>query len=376
MNERPDGAPGARFLVLLTDAFGGWGGIAKFNRDFLGALTSHPAVREVAAIPRGITGPLGELPPKLDFRVAGSRGLAAFAVQVLRASVADRRYDAVICGHINLAPFAWVAATLHRAPMILVIHGIDAWRPTSRAIANVAARRSNAVISVSRVTLGRFRKWAGPRAGVSFILPNTVTLERFGPGPKPDDLLDRHGLRGRTVLMTLARLDVNERYKGIDEVMSVLAELAVSEPRIAYLIAGDGGDRPRLEAEARRLRVADRVVFAGVIPEDRKADYYRLADAFVMPGRGEGFGIVYLEALACGIPTVGSTLDGSRDALMDGRLGILVNPDDREDLMRGIRGALARPRGVVPEGLSEFSSQRYEERVHEIVKALLTSARA
>jgi glycosyltransferase involved in cell wall biosynthesis len=122
--------------------------------------------------------------------------------------------------------------------------------------------------------------------------------------------------------------------------------------------------------------VADRVVFTGRVDEDRKADHYRLADAFVMPGRGEGFGIVYLEALACGVPVVGSVLDGSRDALLNGRLGILVDPDDREDLIRGIREALRRPKGVVPALLSEFSEARYVERVHAILDAIAGGALA
>jgi glycosyltransferase involved in cell wall biosynthesis len=122
--------------------------------------------------------------------------------------------------------------------------------------------------------------------------------------------------------------------------------------------------------------VADRVVFAGRVDEEEKADHYRLADVFVMPGRGEGFGIVYLEALACGIPVVGSVLDGSRDALLDGRLGVLVDPDDRADLVRGIREALTRPKGEVSPLLSEFSEERFAGRVHAILDATAGGALA
>ena len=79
---------------------------------------------------------------------------------------------------------------------------------------------------------------------------------------------------------------------------------------------------------------AAEVTFTSVVPEAEKADHYRLADAFVMPGRGEGFGIVYLEAMACGIPVLGSRLDAGREALRQGELGILVDPDDRDALGR------------------------------------------
>jgi glycosyltransferase involved in cell wall biosynthesis len=365
-----------RLLVLVSDAFGGWGGIAKFNRDLISALTSHRTAPRVVAIPRRIEGPLDGLPSGVEYRTAASKGKGPFAMAVAATLIQRPRFDAVVCGHINLAPFAWLAGRAHRCPVILNVHGIDAWQPPSRWITAAAAERVDAVVAVSRATLERFRGWARVANALTFVLPNTVDRSHFEPGPKPEDLLDRHGLRGRRILMTLARLDAQERYKGMDEVMGALDELAKVHPNLSYLIAGDGTDRPRLEQEARRLGVADRVVFAGRVPEDRKADYYRMADAFVMPGRGEGFGIVYLEALACGIPVVGSVLDGSRDALLDGRLGTLVNPDDRSDVVRGILEALRRPRGVVPAELEEFSYGRFEQRVHAILDRLIPARSA
>jgi len=362
--------------MVVSDAFGGWGGIAKFNRDFLGAVVSHAATTEVVVLPRRIAGPVGTLPGKLDYRQRAARGRQAFFAEIARLTAADGRFDVIICGHINLAPFAWAMGAIKGAPVVMIIHGIDAWRPTSRAIANLAARRMDGVIAVSQTTLSRFENWAGTKGAAGFVLPNTVSLDRFQPGSGSDDLRDRYGLRGRTVLMTLARLDANERYKGIDEVLGVLGALADAIPNIAYLIVGDGSDRSRLMAEARRLGVADRAVFAGRVDEERKGDHYRLADAFVMPGRGEGFGIVYLEALACGVPVVGSVLDGSRDALLDGRLGVLVDPNDRADLLRGICEALRHPKGEVPALLSEFSEGRYVERVHAILDAIAGGALA
>jgi phosphatidyl-myo-inositol dimannoside synthase len=359
-----------RILMLLSDAFGGWGGIAKFNRDFLGAVASYAAATEVVAVPRRIVGPVGALPDKLDFRERAARGRRAFFVEAARLAVTGGRFDLIVSGHMNLAPFAWAMGAIRGAPVVMIIHGIDAWRPASRAAVNIAARRITGVIAVSQTTLSRFETWAGTKGAAAFVLPNTVSLDRFLPGSPSDGLRDRYGLRGRTVLMTLARLDASERYKGIDEVLGVLGTLAEANPELTYLIVGDGTDRSRLESEARRLGVSDRVVFAGRIEEERKADHYRLADAFVMPGRGEGFGIVYLEALACGVPVVGSILDGSRDALLDGRLGALVDPNDRADLIRGIRDALRRPKGEVPALLSEFSEQRYVERVHAILDTI------
>jgi glycosyltransferase involved in cell wall biosynthesis len=97
------------------------------------------------------------------------------------------------------------------------------------------------------------------------------------------------------------------------------------------MIVGDGDDRGRLEEKVKSLGLSQQVIFAGKILEHEKASHYCLADAYVMPSHGEGFGIVFLEALACGVPVIGSKVDGSREALLDGQLGRLVDanlPDD------------------------------------------------
>jgi glycosyltransferase involved in cell wall biosynthesis len=174
--------------------------------------------------------------------------------------------------------------------------------------------------------------------------------------------------------MTLGRLSSSERYKGVDEVLDVLPELARSCPDVCYLVAGDGDDRPRLEARARELGLQDRVVFAGFVDESEKADYFRLADVFAMPSSGEGFGFVFLEALACGIPVVASRVDGSREAVLDGELGEVVDPADRDSVRSAIVRALQKPRAIPP-GLEHFSWPRFRQRVAAAVDSLRPSNR-
>ena len=154
-------------------------------------------------------------------------------------------------------------------------------------------------------------------------------------------------------------------------VLEALPLLKDTIPGVVYLVAGDGTDRPRLEAKARSLGVEDDVVFTGYIAEEEKADHYRLADVFVLAGRGEGFGTVLLEAMACGVPVVASKLDGSAEAVRGGELGALVDPGEPEDLTRGILEALARPRGVVPRGLGYFSYENFARRCHEFLDRVL-----
>jgi phosphatidylinositol alpha-1,6-mannosyltransferase len=147
-------------------------------------------------------------------------------------------------------------------------------------------------------------------------------------------------------------------------VLESLAAIAREIPNISYLIVGDGTDRARLEEKTSSLGLSNRVVFAGFVAEEEKVDHYRLADAYVMPGRGEGFGIVYLEALACGLPIIASSLDASAEVVLNRSFGRVVNPDRPEDLRAACRDVLAENRGIreVPRELAMFSFARFRAR--------------
>jgi glycosyltransferase involved in cell wall biosynthesis len=231
-------------------------------------------------------------------------------------------------------------------------------------------RRIDRFVAVSELTRDRFVAWSGVSAAKAMLLPNCFEPENFTPGPKAPELVARYGLQGKTVLLTVGRLDSRERYKGFDEVLDLLPTLRQRIPEIAYLIVGHGNDRERLEHRVDELGLRDQVVFAGYVEETEKTAHYRLADAYVMPSRGEGFGIVYLEAMACGIPVVGSRVDGSREALRDGLLGLLVDPSQPAEIEQAIYKALDTPQPLVPAGLDYFSAMNYVARVQTIVETL------
>jgi asparagine synthase (glutamine-hydrolysing) len=361
-----------RILALLTDAFGGIGGIAKFNRDLLTAIADHPNVSIVNVLPRIMPFQPDNIPGKIVYVTEAVGGKAKYLKAFFSTLSRGQPFDLVICGHINLLPLARLAGIIAKAPVLLITHGIDAWQPTKNRLTNYVVTKVNQFISVSELTKQRFSNWTGLPQGLGWLLPNCFEPQDFTPGTKSPSLLRRYGLEGKLVLMTCGRMTSTEMSKGFDRIIQLLPTLIKKIPNIAYLIVGDGDDRPHLESMARQLRVDDRVVFAGYVSEAEKADHYRLADVYVMPSRGEGFGIVYLEAMACGIPVVGSGIDGSREALRDGMLGILVDPDSPDDIKRGILEALGRPRGVVPEGLTYFSYDNFELKCHRIIDRILT----
>lgn len=173
--------------------------------------------------------------------------------------------------------------------------------------------------------------------------------------------------------MAMGRLSGKERYKGFDEVLSVMPGLLLQHPQTVYMIIGDGNDRVRLEKKAERLGIAGNVVFAGFVAEDEKADYLRLADIFVMPGYGEGFGIVFLEAMACGVSVIGSKIDGSREALDNGRLGTLVNPLNQTEIQTAILEGLKEKKTVTHSQLQQFSYQQFERNIQSWLNTIKKS---
>lgn len=364
---------GLRVLALATEAFGGHGGIAQYNRDLLSALCAMPEYAEVIVLPRLSSLESEPLPPKLVCLDDGLRGRSAYMRAAWRA--ARERCDFVICGHIDLLPAAVLAAWRCAAPLVLLIYGIDAWQPHRSRIVNRLLRGVAHVVSISEITRDRFSAWSGIVRERIHVLPNAIDLARYGCGPKNPSLEQRYGLAGRRVLLTLGRLSATERYKGFDEVLELLPDLLQSNPDLTYLIVGNGDDRGRLQLKAQALGVGGRAVFTGYVAEMEKADHYRLADAYVMPGRGEGFGFVLLEAMACGVPVVASRLDGSREAVRHGELGILVDPNNREELRAGIVTALAQPRQI-PRGIDYFSYPNFQRRLQAVVNGIVAKNRA
>jgi glycosyltransferase involved in cell wall biosynthesis len=354
-----------RILVLTTEAYGGHGGIAQYGRDLLRELAAMPRVTELVVLPRSIKMSVGDLPERIVYRVHAAKGKVYFIGEALRASLGS--FDLVVCGHINLLPLAVLVNCRIRAPLVLMVYGIDVWEPHRLPTVRRLLGRVTRFWSISEVTRDKMCKWSAIPPDRFSLLPNGIDIDYYGSGPKNPVLIERYGLTGHRVLLLLARLVSPERYKGVDEVLAVLPALLQRMPDIKFVIAGHGDDQARLEQKAIELGFANHVVFTGYVPESEKRDLYRIADLFVMPGRGEGFGFVFLEAMACGVPVVASTLDGSREAVRNGEIGRLVDPRDLAALEAAIIGGLGDPKGV-PAGLEYFSFPKFQQRLETALK--------
>jgi glycosyltransferase involved in cell wall biosynthesis len=203
------------------------------------------------------------------------------------------------------------------------------------------------------------------------LLPNTFDPEIFVPGLKPRYLLKRFKLTSdQPVILTVARLAGEERYKGYDQILRALSAVRRAVPQVHYILGGKGPDKPRIVELVRGLQLEDAVTLAGYIPDHELCGFYNLCDVFAMPSKAEGFGIVFLEALACGKPVIAGNKDGSVDAVMNGKLGVLVDPDNvaeiAETLIRVLTkrhplGILQDPERLRAEVIAAYGYPRFVE---------------
>lgn len=263
-----------------------------------------------------------------------------FAAMTLAKAIKEKPKQ-IISTHLNFGPLARFIKRVTGIPYTLVAHGIDVGErmPTARL---EALRSADHILAVSHWTRDRILALGGIDPSNVSILPNTYDEERFSSSPaRIPTLLERYGIAPHEkVILTVSRLNAEEGYKGYDQILRCLPELRRRCGDVRFLIAGSGGDRPRIEAMAKDIGVTKDVILAGFVPDEELPDLYRLADVFAMPSTGEGFGIVFLEAMACGTPVLAGNRDGSIDALDSGRLGALVDPLSGEQITDGLSALL------------------------------------
>jgi phosphatidylinositol alpha-1,6-mannosyltransferase len=386
---RPD-----HHLFTFIEVFGCEGGIQTYVKDVLhayaaAALRSSGDYRYTADVlllrdPSGCDNPfdLGVRKPRSLFRFhylklgqqktssAITLGRIRFALALIKQLIINRP-SCVFCGHINFATLTRLFCQLFNVPYVVMTYGKEVWEalPPSQVRALLDAK---SIWTISRYSRDRAVESNHLPPEKFELLPCVVDGDRFTPAPKPAHLLDRYQLHDARVLMTVARLWSGDPYKGVDVTIRALPQIIEAYPNVKYLAIGRGDDLPRLQQLAIDLGVADRVIFAGFVATEDLVDHYRVADVYVMPSQ-EGFGIVYLEAMAAGIPVLSGDRDGSADPLQDGRLGWQVPHRDPEAVAAAciemLRGEDRRCDGawLRQETLASFSTTAIAQRLRELI---------
>jgi phosphatidylinositol alpha-1,6-mannosyltransferase len=318
-----------------------------------------------------------------------SRAVRAGAWGRLLGSIAlQERPRAALLATVDDGPYGLRVRRWLRLPYVVYAHGNEilgslspARPPADRARAQEVLRAASWVVAVSRFTAGLVEDAGVDPDRIAVVNPG-CDIGRFSPRAA-DEALRRRWLGDRPrsrVILTTGNLVAR---KGHDMVLRALARLDTEIANVTYLVVGDGPARSDLESLATALGVRDRVVFAGRALDADLPALYALADVFVMASRErrdendvEGFGIVYLEAAACGKPVIGGRSGGIPEAVVDGVTGLLVDPSDLDDIAKTLASVLADSELAARLGLQgharvvrDFTWARAADRMHDVLTA-------
>jgi glycosyltransferase involved in cell wall biosynthesis len=301
------------------------GGIERVARHVGAVLASYAKERGETCQLLSLNDPMGVHDVELGgvhFSVEGfNREKAKFFSKVARFALSAR---IVYVGHANIAPFNFLFRLFH-CRTIVASHGVDVWGAV-RWWRRLGLRLADRVTAPSTFTAEKL-------VSVQGIKPDSVALLPWALDPGFQFITTKEKLKKRNlppgkILLTVSRLATRDQYKGVDTVIQALQNVRETFSDVYYIILGDGDDRPRLEQIAKDSGVDDCVFFKGTVSDRELHEYFQDCDVFVMPSEGEGFGLVFIEAMAFGKPVVGGRHAGPLDIIVDGETGLLVECGD------------------------------------------------
>ena len=356
-------------FIYLT-AFSRTGGIEQFNKNIMasfkeGGIDAY-AVYDEEADEKYFN--------KQCFKGFNGNKLACLMSMIWNG----KKYSTILVGHVNLAPLVYLFKQLYPSKqLILFAHGIEVWKALNGKKAWLL-KNANAIYSVSNFTKATLLKNnEGIGSDKIKILPNA--LDPYFNYPinfnKPTALLNRYGIKpDEKILVTVSRLSSEEQYKGYDQVIKLLKELNTDQTIVKYIIAGKADEQElnRVKQLISQQGLSDKVILTGFVNEQELIDHYLLADIFILPSKGEGFGIVLIEALACGRKVIAGNKDGSADALLNGDLGKLVNPDDLLSIKAAINNYLFKnlvePINIQQQAKNNFDFSLFKKNMNTLME--------
>lgn len=325
-------------LILSGDIFS-LGGIQTYTRHLLSAMEEKFADRHfITLVLNDNPGDEFKKWPNIRTIFCGQlkNGLIRkifFALRALKIALV-RKPGLLLCCHVHIAVLALWIQRFTGINYVVVAYGSDVW-DLKNGIRFQALANARFILSLSNYTKEQMLKNGIKSEKIRVVNP-AVDTGLFLPLAVNMRLSKQLALEDKKMLLLISRIDSRERQKGHDIMLEVMRLL---DDNFVLVVFGNGDDVGRLTRIARELGVLGKVRFQPAHSVMDTLDYYNLCDVFVMPSKQEGFGIVYLEALACGKPVVAGSKDASKEALLNGKLGFLVNPDSPQEIVQAIQAA-------------------------------------
>ncbi|NOX97220.1 MAG: glycosyltransferase family 4 protein [Nitrospirae bacterium] len=274
-----------------------------------------------------------------------------------------KRIEKILVAH--RADYAALASWAHRLWGIdyyIVAHGGEVLLPWRRKSIRENFKRARRILAVSHFTARELVRIGIPEEKIT-VIPNGVDPERFKPGIDSSSLKEKFNLFDRKVILTVSHL---VKRKGHRKIIQALPKVLERVPEAVYLIVGEGPEEDGLRQLARHYGVERQVIFAGYVSSEELPLCYNAGDVFIMTSREieeegdfEGFGIVFLEANACGKPVIGGRSGGVKDAVIEGETGLLTDPLNHEEI------AAALIRLLTEESLAENLGEKGRKRIEK-----------
>ncbi|MFQ5914083.1 MAG: glycosyltransferase family 4 protein [Nitrospinota bacterium] len=307
------------------------GGVQRVGRHTFAVLTALAREQGLSCRLLSLNDPSGRHELRVGDLAVTFQGFGRRKARFVLAVLAEApRVRLAHIGHPNLAPLGLLVKLLRpSARYSVAAHGFEVWESLP-LVRRLGLRLAHVVTAPSQFTREKMVAVQKLNPEKTRVLPwaldaGFLRMDGTTALPKPR-------LPSGKLLLTVARLAASERQKGMDAVIRTLPRVLEVVRDTYYLIVGDGDDRLRLQHLAEEEGVADRVLFAGTRSDDELASYYDACDIFVMPSRQEGFGVVFLEAMAFGKPVIGGKHGGTPEVVIDGVTGFLVQHGDVEGL--------------------------------------------
>jgi glycosyltransferase involved in cell wall biosynthesis len=241
-----------------------------------------------------------------------------------------RDIGAVVCMHAGLSPVARLLALRAGCPFVVIFHGVDVWGRL-RARIRWGIRGAKRIISVSEFTL---RECLKSNPDLQVLPAEIMPLGLMGGGAPPPECRGSKPASGQVLLVT--RLTKHCVTKNVRELIVAMRHVIKQVPSASLTIVGEGDDRADLEEFTNAHALASVVRFVGRLGDDQLAGIYAHADVFAMPSKQEGFGLVFVEAMARGLPCVCGNRDASREVVEENVTGFAVDPDSPEAIGNAI----------------------------------------
>lgn len=368
-----------KWLFLSLRTFSATGGIERVCRILTHALSK--AAPKAGLSQMGAAWSMYDKTTDADeiyLNGAGFRGFNKMKVHFMLAALfAGWGAGVVVLSHVNLLLIGWfIKVVSPGTKLILLAHGIEVWGPMALHKKRMLGA-CDEIWTVSQFTKDKLLEQLGHAAPVITVLNNC--LDPFLPVPvrNPEKILriqQQHGIQPhQPLLLTLTRMSAKELYKGYDHVLESIPALSKEFPGLTYMLVGkyDAQEKQRLDQLIDKLNIRNQVIFSGYVPDEDLSAYYQMATCFVMPSKKEGFGIAFIEAMYYGLPVIAGNKDGSADALLQGRLGVLVDPDCQQAVEEGIRRVLNNPEPFKPNHetlMAHFGFDHYQEQLTRLLQ--------